>query len=66
VNLATLICWRYAQGPFIAGEKVSAVDLSLAPKLYHLVVALDHFKNWTIPESLTNVHNYIKVQSCFL
>jgi chloride intracellular channel protein 1 len=50
-----------AHGPFIAGEKVSAVDLSLAPKLYHLVVALDHFKKWTIPESLTNVHNYIKL-----
>ncbi|XP_045808013.1 glutathione S-transferase DHAR1, mitochondrial-like [Trifolium pratense] len=50
-----------AHGPFVAGEKISAVDLSLAPKLYHLVVALDHFKNWTIPESLTNVHNYIKL-----
>ncbi|GAU12147.1 hypothetical protein TSUD_01130 [Trifolium subterraneum] len=50
-----------AHGPFVAGEKVSAVDLSLAPKLYHLVVALDHFKNWAIPESLTSVHNYIKL-----
>ncbi|GAU12146.1 hypothetical protein TSUD_01120 [Trifolium subterraneum] len=50
-----------AHGPLVAGEKVSAVDLSLAPKLYHLVVALDHFKNWAIPESFTNVHNYIKL-----
>lgn len=50
-----------ANGPFVAGEKVTAVDLSLAPKLYHLVVALRHFKSWTIPESLAKVHNYIKL-----
>ncbi|KAL5066724.1 hypothetical protein RYX36_017611 [Vicia faba] len=50
-----------ANGPYVAGEKVSAVDLSLAPKLYHLVLALGHFKKWTIPESLTHVHNYIKL-----
>ncbi|KAL9418912.1 hypothetical protein AB3S75_036798 [Citrus x aurantiifolia] len=47
-------------GPFIAGEKVTAVDLSLAPKLYHLQVALEHFKQWTVPESLAHVHGYIK------
>ncbi|CAH8357347.1 unnamed protein product [Eruca vesicaria subsp. sativa] len=46
-------------GPFIAGEKVSAVDLSLAPKLYHLEVALGHFKSWSVPGSLTHVHNYM-------
>ncbi|KAF2620248.1 hypothetical protein F2Q68_00040901 [Brassica cretica] len=46
-------------GPFIAGEKVSAVDLSLAPKLYHLEVALGHFKSWSIPGSLAHVHNYM-------
>ncbi|KAJ6983236.1 glutathione S-transferase DHAR2 [Populus alba] len=50
-----------AHGPFIAGEKISAVDLSLAPKLYHLEVALAHFKNWTIPDKLTHVLNYIKL-----
>ncbi|KAK7390749.1 hypothetical protein VNO78_18799 [Psophocarpus tetragonolobus] len=50
-----------AHGPYVAGEKVTAVDLSLAPKLYHLVVALGHFKKWIIPESLTNVHNYTKL-----
>ncbi|KAB5538869.1 hypothetical protein DKX38_016402 [Salix brachista] len=49
-----------ANGPFIAGEKITAVDLSLAPKLYHLEVALAHFKNWTIPDNLTHVLNYIK------
>ncbi|XP_057732454.1 glutathione S-transferase DHAR2-like [Arachis stenosperma] len=48
-------------GPFVAGEKVTAVDLSLAPKLYHLVITLEHFKNWTIPQDLAHVHNYTKL-----
>ncbi|ESQ27611.1 hypothetical protein EUTSA_v10019864mg [Eutrema salsugineum] len=47
-------------GPFVAGESVTAVDLSLAPKLYHLMVALGHYKNWSAPESLTSVRNYAK------
>ncbi|KAE8694548.1 putative glutathione S-transferase DHAR4 [Hibiscus syriacus] len=50
-----------AHGPYIAGENVSAVDLALAPKLYHLEVALGHFKKWTVPESLANVRNYMKL-----
>ncbi|XP_018860724.2 glutathione S-transferase DHAR2-like [Juglans regia] len=50
-----------AHGPYIAGEKISAVDFSLAPKLFHLEVALGHFKNWTVPESLTHFHNYKKL-----
>ncbi|XP_061372224.1 glutathione S-transferase DHAR2-like [Gastrolobium bilobum] len=50
-----------AHGPYVAGEKVTAVDLSLAPKLYHLVVALDHFKKWTIPENLAHVHKYVEL-----
>ncbi|XP_010558764.1 PREDICTED: glutathione S-transferase DHAR2-like [Tarenaya hassleriana] len=49
-----------AHGPYVAGEKVTAVDLSLAPKLHHLEVALGHFKNWSVPESLSNVRNYMK------
>ncbi|OMO89828.1 hypothetical protein CCACVL1_07609 [Corchorus capsularis] len=50
-----------AHGPYIAGEKISGVDLSLGPKLYHLEVALGHFKKWTVPENLTCVHNYMKL-----
>ncbi|KAJ0764304.1 putative glutathione transferase [Helianthus annuus] len=49
------------QGPYVNGKKISAVDLSLAPKLYHLKVALGHFKKWYVPESLTHVHNYMEV-----
>jgi len=66
VTLSMLTWWRYDQGPYVAGEKVTAVDLSLAPKLYHLVAVLDHFKNWGVPESLSHVHIYTKVWSCFL
>lgn len=47
-------------GPFINGEKISAADLSLAPKLYHLKVALGHFKKWSVPEEFTYVQNYMK------
>uniref|UniRef100_A0A0C9QNQ0 TSA: Wollemia nobilis Ref_Wollemi_Transcript_15797_1090 transcribed RNA sequence n=1 Tax=Wollemia nobilis TaxID=56998 RepID=A0A0C9QNQ0_9CONI len=49
-----------ANGPFINGEKISALDLSLAPKLYHLKIALGHFKKWPIPEELSHLHNYMK------
>ncbi|KAF5733802.1 fiber dehydroascorbate reductase protein [Tripterygium wilfordii] len=50
-----------AHGPFIAGEKISAADLSLGPKLYHLEIALGHFKKWSVPESLTHVNNYMEL-----
>lgn len=46
--------------PYICGDKITAVDLSLAPKLYHLEIALGHFKGWSVPESLTHVHKYMK------
>ncbi|PWA37183.1 glutathione S-transferase DHAR2 [Artemisia annua] len=48
-------------GHYVNGEKLTSVDLRLAPKLYHLVVALGYYKNWTVPESLTYVHNYTKL-----
>ncbi|KAI3947402.1 hypothetical protein MKW92_049147 [Papaver armeniacum] len=50
-----------AHGPYVSGEKISAVDLGLAPKLYHLEVALGHFKSWSVPENLTHVKNYMKL-----
>ncbi|XP_074286710.1 glutathione S-transferase DHAR2-like isoform X1 [Silene latifolia] len=49
-----------SHGPYVCGENITAVDLSLAPKLYHLQVALDHFKGWSVPENLTHLHNYMK------
>ncbi|XP_008794549.2 probable glutathione S-transferase DHAR1, cytosolic [Phoenix dactylifera] len=50
-----------AHGPYVNGENISAVDLSLAPKLFHLEITLDHFKGWKIPENLTHVHAYMKL-----
>ncbi|KAM2527725.1 hypothetical protein TB1_024948 [Malus domestica] len=47
-------------GPFINGKEVSAADLSLGPKLYHLEIALGHFKDWSIPDSLPYVKSYMK------
>jgi len=48
-------------GTYVCGENVTAVDLSLAPKLYHLEVALGHFKSWSVPEDLAHVRNYMKL-----
>lgn len=47
-------------GPFINGEKISAADLSLGPKLFHVKIALGHYKKWSIPSHLTYLDNYIK------
>ncbi|KAJ4804568.1 Chloride intracellular channel protein 1 [Rhynchospora pubera] len=48
-------------GPYVSGDHISAVDLSIAPKLYHMEVALGHFKGWKVPESFANVHAYTKL-----
>ncbi|KAH7533794.1 hypothetical protein FEM48_Zijuj04G0169600 [Ziziphus jujuba var. spinosa] len=56
---AVLYTWM-PSGPFVNGKEVSAVDLSLGPKLYHLEIALGHYKNWTIPDSLPHVKSYTK------
>lgn len=37
------------------------MDLSLGPKLYHLEIALGHYKKWSVPESLPYVRSYMKV-----
>ncbi|CAK9176530.1 unnamed protein product [Ilex paraguariensis] len=50
-----------AHGPYVNGENITAVDLSLAPKLYHMEAALGHFKGWAVPENLTHLRNYMKL-----
>ncbi|XP_062233221.1 probable glutathione S-transferase DHAR2, chloroplastic [Phragmites australis] len=47
-------------GPFINGGSISAADLSLGPKLYHMDIALGHYKNWSVPDSLSHVKTYMK------
>lgn len=54
------------QGPFINGGTISAADLSLAPKLYHMEIALGHYKNWSVPDALAHVKTYMKVCFFFL
>lgn len=49
------------QGPFVNGDQVSSIDLSLAPKLYHMEIALGHYKSWSVPDSLPFLKSYIKV-----
>ena len=53
------------KGPLINGTEVSAADLSLGPKLYHLEISLGHYKNWSVPDSLTYLKSYMKVCSHF-
>ncbi|KAF7831092.1 glutathione S-transferase DHAR3, chloroplastic-like [Senna tora] len=59
-ELSSLNDYLKENGPFINGKDISAVDLSLGPKLYHLEIALGHFKKWTIPDSLTYLQSYKK------
>ncbi|KAI4367044.1 hypothetical protein MLD38_022827 [Melastoma candidum] len=47
-------------GPFINGKEISAADLSLGPKLYLLEIALGHYKNWSVPDSLPYVKSYMQ------
>ncbi|MCL7036363.1 hypothetical protein MKW94_022775 [Papaver nudicaule] len=49
-----------AHGPYVNGEKISAVDLGLASTLYQLEVALGHFKSWSVPDNLTHIIYYMK------
>lgn len=47
-------------GPFINGKAISAADLSLGPKLYHMEIALGHYKKWSVPDSLPHLKTYMK------
>ncbi|GJV17223.1 dehydroascorbate reductase 2 [Tanacetum coccineum] len=45
-------------GPYVNGKEITAVDLSLAPKLYHLVNACSFYKNWNVLQDFPNVQSY--------
>ncbi|XP_021996425.1 probable glutathione S-transferase DHAR2, chloroplastic [Helianthus annuus] len=49
-------------GPFINRKDISAVDLSLGPKLCHMEIALGHYKKWSVPDSLPHLKTYMKIQ----
>ncbi|XP_035835771.1 probable glutathione S-transferase DHAR2, chloroplastic, partial [Helianthus annuus] len=47
-------------GPFINRKDISAADLSLGPKLYHMEIALSHYKKWSVSDSLPLLKIYMK------
>lgn len=59
-ELSSFNSYLEVNGPFINGKVVSAVDLALAPKLYHLEITLGHFKKWSVPDSLPYVKSYMQ------
>ncbi|KAI3430050.1 uncharacterized protein J3R85_008330 [Psidium guajava] len=59
-ELSSLNDYIKENGPFINGSEISAADLSLGPKLYHMEIALGHYKNWSVPDSLPYVKSYMQ------
>lgn len=47
-----------SEGPFFGGSNLDATDAALAPRLYHAIVALKHFKNWELPSSFVALNTY--------
>ncbi|MEW5307637.1 MAG: hypothetical protein WDW36_010016 [Sanguina aurantia] len=50
---------KQQEGPFLGGKALNLNDASVAPKLYHLSVALPHFKGWAVPAQLSSLHTYL-------
>lgn len=48
-------------GPFLLGDKMSAIDCSFLPKLAHLKVAGKRYLQFEIPSGLEALHNYMEV-----
>nr|BAP47517.1 dehydroascorbate reductase [Gentiana triflora] len=59
-ELAALNDHLKENGPLVNGDKLSGADLSLGPKLYHLEIALGHYKNWSVPDTLAHLKSYMK------
>ncbi|KAJ0232631.1 Glutathione S-transferase DHAR3 [Hirschfeldia incana] len=59
-ELSTFNDYLKENGPFINGEKISAADLSIGPKLHHMKLALGHYKNWSVPDSLSFLKSYME------
>ncbi|KAG8092757.1 hypothetical protein GUJ93_ZPchr0012g19312 [Zizania palustris] len=59
-ELASFDSYLKGNGPYITGGTICSADLSLGPKLYHMEIALGHYKNWSVPDSLPHVQNYMK------
>ncbi|KAL5225714.1 hypothetical protein ABZP36_012353 [Zizania latifolia] len=59
-ELTSFDSYLKGNGPYISGGTISSADLSLGPKLYHMEIALGHYKNWSVPDSLPHVQNYME------
>lgn len=49
------------QGPFIAGEDFTAVDINVVPLLVNFIVACNHFKDYNFFEDMPNIRTYCEV-----
>ncbi|KXZ54613.1 hypothetical protein GPECTOR_4g678 [Gonium pectorale] len=47
------------KGPLFGGQRLNATDAAVAPKLYHIVTALGHYKGWKLPAELPAVARYL-------
>eukprot|EP00204_Picochlorum_oklahomense_P004195 CAMPEP_0118799490 /NCGR_PEP_ID=MMETSP1161-20130426/1691_1 /TAXON_ID=249345 /ORGANISM="Picochlorum oklahomensis, Strain CCMP2329" /LENGTH=223 /DNA_ID=CAMNT_0006727199 /DNA_START=172 /DNA_END=843 /DNA_ORIENTATION=- len=45
--------------PYIGGASPCQTDFLVMPRLYHLKIALKHFRNWDMPSNLTAVQTYM-------
>nr|XP_011469730.1 PREDICTED: glutathione S-transferase DHAR2-like [Fragaria vesca subsp. vesca] len=45
-------------GPFIAGEDFTAVDINVVPLLVNFIVACNHFKDYNFFEDMPNIRTY--------
>eukprot|EP00208_Stichococcus_sp_RCC1054_P001025 CAMPEP_0206142998 /NCGR_PEP_ID=MMETSP1473-20131121/18990_1 /ASSEMBLY_ACC=CAM_ASM_001109 /TAXON_ID=1461547 /ORGANISM="Stichococcus sp, Strain RCC1054" /LENGTH=220 /DNA_ID=CAMNT_0053538221 /DNA_START=222 /DNA_END=884 /DNA_ORIENTATION=- len=48
-----------ANGPFLKGDNISTGDLALAPKLYHMKIALGELKGYRVPAQYGAVLEYL-------
>jgi glutathione S-transferase len=46
-------------GKYAGGDDVNAQDLSLAPKLKHIIVGSKAAKDWEVPKELSNIYSYM-------
>eukprot|EP00195_Chlamydomonas_chlamydogama_P013764 CAMPEP_0202898448 /NCGR_PEP_ID=MMETSP1392-20130828/6969_1 /ASSEMBLY_ACC=CAM_ASM_000868 /TAXON_ID=225041 /ORGANISM="Chlamydomonas chlamydogama, Strain SAG 11-48b" /LENGTH=216 /DNA_ID=CAMNT_0049584381 /DNA_START=145 /DNA_END=795 /DNA_ORIENTATION=- len=47
------------RGPLFGGKEINQFDAAFAPKLYHIFVALSHFKKFDIPLEFAALYRYM-------
>lgn len=59
-KLETFLANPEHTGKYLLGDELSELDCSLVPKLKHVLAAGSHYRNYSIPEDMVNVHKYLK------